>query len=248
MHILIPAQHIAGLQRVTLAVDAAHDAAGFADDDRARGHVPLRQIALPIAVEAAGGDVGHVEGGGAEAAQAGDARLQFGHLVARQSVVAAADMRQAAGDHAFIELPAPGDAQPLVVEEGALAALGDVEFVVGGIVDHAGDDGALALQADRDREMRNAVQKIGSAVERIDDPGVALVGAFAGAAFLADKTVARPRLGEVRVEHFLGALVRQRDEIGRSLQRHLQVLDLAEIALEAASRAPRGLDHDVDEG
>src|SRR3977135_413878 len=102
-------------------------------------------------------------------------------------MTAAADMRQPARDHAFVELLASGDAQPLVVEEGALAALGDIEIVVGGIVDQAGNDHALALQPDRNRELRNAVQKIGGAVERIDDPGMALVGAFAGTAFLADK-------------------------------------------------------------
>src|SRR4051794_4947461 len=127
-------------------------------------------------------------------------------------MVAAANMRQAAGDHAFAEPPAPGDAQPLVVEEGALAALGDVELVIGGIVDQPGDDGALALQPDRNRKLRYAVQKIGGAVERIDNPGVALVGALAGTAFLADKAIARPRLGKVAVEHLLGALVGRGDE------------------------------------
>src|SRR5437762_5984043 len=99
---------------------------------------------------------------------------------------AAADMRQAAGDHAFVEPAAAGDAQPLVVEERALAALGDVQFVIGGIVDHAGNDGVFASKADRDRKLRDAVQEIGGAVQGIDDPGVGLVGAFAAAAFLAD--------------------------------------------------------------
>ena len=163
-------------------------------------------------------------------------------------MVAAADMRQAAGDHAFVELAAAGDAQPLVVEERALAALGDVQLVIGGVVDHAGDDGVLALQADRDRKLRDAVQEVGGAVERIDDPGVALVGAFAAAAFLADEAVARPRLGEVLVQHFLGALVGLGDEVRRPLQRHLQMLDLAEVALEAAAGAARGFHHDVDKG
>src|SRR6476620_8040154 len=106
-------------------------------------------------------------------------------------MVAAADMRQAAGDHAFIEPAAAGDAQSLVVEKRALAALGDVQLVIGGVVDHARDDRALTLQADRDRKLRDAVQEVGGAVERIDDPGVALVGAFAAAAFLADEAVAR---------------------------------------------------------
>ena len=59
------------------------------------------------------------------------------------------------------------------------------------IVDQAGDDRALALEPDRDGELRDAVQEIGGAVERIDDPAVGLVGAVARAAFLAEKAVAR---------------------------------------------------------
>ena len=107
---------------------------------------------------------------------------------------------------------------------------------------------SIALQADRNRELRDAVQEVGGAVERIDDPGVALVLAFAGAAFFADEAVTRARLGEVGVQHLLGAPVGHGDEIGRSLQRHLEMFDLAEVALEAAAGAARGLDHDVDDG
>ena len=92
------------------------------------------------------------------------------------------------------------------------------------------------------------MQEIGGAVEGIDDPGVARVAARARAAFLAEEAVARPRLGKIGVEHLLGALVGERDEIRRALLRHLQILDLAEIALQVAPRAARGLDHDVDEG
>ena len=46
----------------------------------------------------------------------------------------------------------------------------------------------------------------------------------------------------------VGTAIGHGDEIGRPLQRHLEILDLAEIALEAAAGAARGLDHDVDEG
>src|ERR1700742_5018197 len=49
---------------------------------------------------------------------------------------------------------------------------------------------------------------------------------FPGAPFLADEAVTRPGLGQVLVQHLLGALVGQADEIGRPLQRHLKVLDL----------------------
>ncbi len=192
---------------------------------------PAMPLTMPPASrEAAGGDEGHVERGGAKPSKPRDLVLDFGHFQPRQIMVAAADMRQATADHAFIELAAAGDAQPLVVEKRALAALGDVEFFIRGVVDHAGDDGAFALQADRDRKLRNAVQEIRGAVERIDDPGVALVVAFADAAFLADKAVARPGLGEVGVQHLLGAVIGHGDEIGRSLQRHLEILDLAKVA------------------
>src|SRR5882757_678579 len=193
----IAADQVAGLERIVVAFDATDGAAGFAHDDLSGRHIPRRQVALPIAVEAARRDESHIERGRAEPAQAGHLVLDFGHLLARQVVVAAPDMRQSAGDHAVAEVTPAGDAQALIVEEGALAALGDVEVVIGRIIDQAGNHGALALQADRNRELRDAVQEIRGAVERIDDPGVALVVAFAGAAFLADEAVTRPCLGEV---------------------------------------------------
>ena len=96
--------------------------------------------------------------------------------------------------------------------------------------------------------MRDAVEEVGGAVERIDDPGVGLVIAHAGAAFLADEAVTRTRLGEIGVKHFLGAPVGHGDEIGGPLQRYLQILDLAEVALETAAGAARRFDHDVDSG
>ena len=86
-----------------------------------------------------------------------------------------------------------GDAQAAVVEEGAAAALGGVELVHGRIVDHAGDDLALPLQRDRDREDRDAVQEVGGAVERIDDPAVLVVLAGDHAALLHQEAVAGTR-------------------------------------------------------
>ena len=96
--------------------------------------------------------------------------------------------------------------------------------------------------------MRNAVQEIGGAIERIDDPPMILVGAGARAAFFAEKAVVRPRLGEFLIDDFLGPPVGGGDEIARALERDLQMLDLAEIALEAAAGPIGGLDHDVKDG
>ena len=141
----------------------------------------------------------------------------------RKFEVAAAEMRQPAGDDRVGEPLAGGDPDPLFVEEGALAALGDEHLVVDRIVDEPGDHRALALERDRDGELRDAVQEIGGAVERIDDPAMGLVGALAHAAFLAEEAVAGPRLGQFGIQRLLGAAVGGGDEIGRALQRDLQI-------------------------
>jgi len=126
--------------------------------------------------------------------------------------------------------------------------LGGEHLVGHRIVDQARDQDSFALERNGNGELRDAVQEIRGAVERIDDPGVRLVGAFAASTFLAQETVTRPCLGKFGVERFFGAAVGGRDEIGRTLERDLQVLDLAEIALERARRLAGGGNHDVEEG
>src|ERR1700676_4039606 len=76
----IAADQMAGLEQVVVALEAADGAAGFADDDLSGRQVPGLKVALPIAVEAAGGDERHVERGRAEPAQAGHLVLDFRHL------------------------------------------------------------------------------------------------------------------------------------------------------------------------
>src|SRR5499427_2567101 len=53
---------------------------------------------------------------------------------------------------------------------------------------------------------------------------------------------------ELLAQDFLRVPVRGGDEIGRPLERRLQVLDLAKIALERAAGLARGLDHHVEKG
>ena len=45
----------------------------------------------------------------------------------------------------------------------------------------------------------------------------------------------------------LGAQIGGRDEIARALDRDLQLLDFAEIAVEGAGRLERGIRHDIDD-
>src|SRR5262244_268397 len=248
VNVLVAREDAAGLDHIVATVEIGDEAAGFTHQRDSRRHVPRRQPALPIGVEAAGRHPGEIERGGPEPPQSGDPLLHRDVLAAREFHVAAARMRERAGDDRVGEPLARRHPQPLIVEEGPLAAFGGEQLVIGGVVDDAGDDGAFALEPDRDRKVRNSVQKIQRAVERIDDPAVSLVAAFARATLLAQKTVAGTRMLELVAQDFLGAQVGGGDEIGRPLERGLQMLDLAEIALERAARLARGLDHHVEEG
>src|SRR6266852_1127510 len=245
---LVAGEDVAGRQHGLAAVEVGDEAAGLAHQRNSRRHVPRRKVALPIGVDAAGGDPGEIERGRPESPQAGDLVLHGIVLAARERDIAAAGVRERAGDDGVGEPLARRDPQAPIVEIGALAALGGEQLVVRRIVDDAGDDRSFALERNRDREMRDAVQEVQGAVERIDDPAVALVAAFAGAAFLADEPIARPRMLELRAHDILGVPVGAGHEIGRPLERDLQLLELAEIALERAARLVRGLDHHVEQG
>ena len=123
-----------------------------------------------------------------------------------------------------------------VVEIGALAPLGGEGLLIGRIVDQPGHELAVAFERDRDGEDRDAVQEIRGAVERIDDPAMGAVGAFDFAALLHQEAIAGPRAGQLLEQDLLGAVVGGADEIRWALERDLQLLDLAEIAREAARR------------
>ena len=61
---------LAAVQAIGAAGEIADDAARLAHQHDARRHVPEIDVALPIAVEAAGRRPGEVQRGGAEAAHA----------------------------------------------------------------------------------------------------------------------------------------------------------------------------------
>ena len=61
------------------------------------------------------------------------------------------------------------------------AARGGEQVIAAGIVDHGLGQHALVLQGDGNGVLREAVEKVGGAVERVDDPLVLRVAL--GAAF-----------------------------------------------------------------
>ena len=106
----------------------------------------------------------------------------------------------------------------------------------------------MLLERDRDRPVRQAVQEVGGAVERIDDPAIVRRAAGLDAALLHDEAVVGPAALQLLLDHLLGAAVGGRDEVARPLDRDLQLLDLAEIAGEQARGLGGGADHDLETG
>ena len=85
MHGLVAGDDVACGEHRVAAVGIADEAAGFAHQEHAGGEVPRREVALPIGIEAAGGDPGEIERRGAEAAQAGEVLLRGGDLTPREA-------------------------------------------------------------------------------------------------------------------------------------------------------------------
>ncbi len=98
----------------------------------------------------------------------------------------------AAADHAVRQHLAGADADAAIVEEGAATLFRRVEFIGRRVEDYAGDDLAIALQRDRDGKLRDAVQEVCRAVERIDDPAMRAIGALDLFAFLAEEAISWP--------------------------------------------------------
>jgi hypothetical protein len=89
--------------------------------------------------------------------------------------------------------------------------------------------------------MRDAVEEVGGAVDRIDDPPRLGRIARDGAAFLKMEAPVGPGVAEFLYQRLLGALVGHRDKVCRSLSADLKLLDLAEVSAMrgAALRAAR---------
>ena len=161
-------------------------------------------------------------------------------------------MRNAGADQALAEVAARRHAKPRILKPGAAALLGPIAVVGQRLVDQSVSDfriavGLLVLDRDRDREMGHAVQEVGGAVERIDDPPrlVGIAGDFA--AFLEQEAPVGPGVAKLVDKRLLGALVGHRHEVGRALAADLQLLDLAEVAAQARRRLAGGALHDGDQ-
>ena len=115
----------------------------------------------------------------------------------------------------------------LLVKECTFAPLGNEHFFVRRIVDQTRHHGCFTLKRDGDCELWNAMQKVGGAIERIDDPCMGFVSALAVATFFTEKAITRPCLHQLGMERLFGTAIRGGHEIGRAFQRDLQFFKLA---------------------
>src|SRR5579863_9241444 len=207
MHDFVAGADRPRLQEILLAVSAGYESSGLANQQGPGRNVPGLDAPLPEGVEPTRGHIGKIKRGAAHPPHIDDLGHDGGQLGFESRMLSSlAEMRNAAADQRLRKLAALRDPKATIVAEGALAFFSHVHFVGRGIVDHARDDLALALERDRNREHRYGVQKVGRRIERINMPGVSLVRALDPSALLHDEAIAWPRLGELLVKRFLRAL------------------------------------------
>ena len=161
---------MAGLEIGVRAVQVADHAACFGDQQAACGHVPRFEPGFKEAVVAPCGHPRQIQRGRTGAAQAGGLLDQLFENRQVGIHVFETGVGEAGANQAVGKVQAFGDAQALVVEERAAPARGGEQFVFDRVVHHCLGDDAIVLQRDGHGELRKAVQKIGRAIQRIDDP------------------------------------------------------------------------------
>ncbi len=207
-HLLVDlgvAGHDVGPERIFGAARRADAAPGLLDEQDSGGGVPGRQAEFPKAVDAAGRHVGQIQGGGARPAHAGcGGHDDFEHGQVGVEVGALAKRKAGADQRAF-QGALRAHAHLFALELRAVAARGGEKFLAHGIVDHGMLQAALLLDRNGHGEGRETVQKIGGAVQGVDDPHEFIVAA--AARFLGENRMLRMAAADRRDDVRLGLAV-----------------------------------------
>ena len=106
-------------------------------------------------------------------------------------------------DHRFREIGPRADPKRFAIQERRLPFFAAPEFVAHRIVDHPDDDFSAQTQRDRNAKMRDAVEEIHRAIERIDDP-LMIARLVADDSFFAIKRVLRKTFEQDFCDQILG--------------------------------------------
>ena len=138
-------------------------AARFFDEYDARGDVPAFQAKFPEAIEAARGDAGEVEGGGAIAADTVGAEREIVVVVNVGAGLAFVNGK-AGAKKTGSKRGNLGNGNFLSVQSGAIAAGSSEEFFVNWVINDTGHDFVAVGESDRDAETGIAMSEIGGSV------------------------------------------------------------------------------------
>ena len=188
-HLVWRRDDVAGFLERFVAVKIQDHTAGLADDQRAGGHVPRFDPHFKVPVHPARRHPGQVQAGRAGPPEVLDFRKYRLENPRVDLQVLAFPERKCRGQDSSFQPDAGGNPQALVVQEGATATAGSKKFLAQGVVDHGMLGAAIDLLGDGDGEMRQPVQVIAGAVQRVDDPDVFVISGFT--AFFAQKSVIR---------------------------------------------------------
>ena len=145
-------------------------AAGGLHEKPAGGDVPEADSLFDVGVETSAGHVGHVERGAAHAAGTCAPGAPFPGAAAGPASIVTPVFESPTEMTASARSARSLTRNGLPFKVGWLPFCVRPDFVAHRIVDHADNDFALETQRNRNTEMRNAVEIIYRAVERIDDP------------------------------------------------------------------------------
>ena len=208
----------------------------------ARGDVPAFQAKFPEAIEAACGDAGEVEGGGAIAADTVGAKREIVVVVNVGTGLAFVNGKSGA-KKAGSERRNFRNADFLSVQSGAIAAGSSEKFLVNRVINDASDDLVAVRERDRDAETGIAVGEIRGSVEWVHMPAIFGVVIAAETLFGGDG-VGGEIFGEAIDDGLFTAFVGLRDEVDVAFVFYFRRAGV--LFAENFSRFESGLDGDFE--
>src|SRR5579862_1061496 len=153
------------------SVHVRDGAAGLANQQNSRSHVPRIEAEFPKKIEAATGDICEIDCGSSRAAHT---MRKHRELIVEMHVHVLMPLAggEAGGGERILDPFRAGDVNAAVIKKRTRARFGAEYFVACRIDNYAADQLTRALQCECHVEHRKSVREVGGAVERIDVPAI----------------------------------------------------------------------------
>jgi hypothetical protein len=237
------------VQEVRFTGEVADQTAGFGYQQGAGCNVPGLQSGFKKSVSETRRNIGQIERGSTRATQAGRALHHVAHHAQVVVEVVAGAEGETGRDQALLQLDTLGDAQSAVVHVGTASFGGSEQVVAARVVNHGLFDFALDRQGDADAVHRQAVNKVGGAVQRVDDPDKFRVfGAVLLARFFGQDAVTGVGSQQCLDDDLFGCVVNIGYEVIDQFLRNADRLHIQRGAVDDGAGGSGRLDGDVDHG